>query len=157
MNLNTFGGRLKQERDRLGLSQADCAARGGVQRRAQINYEQNERLPDAGYLLGLAFAGADIQYIVTGVRSDSALSPDERVLLERYRASPAALRDAALRVLLGGNPSQPAVTQMAYGGVGQQVAGNVAVVHQPVAGYGEQGTAKRETKGGRKRGVDSGG
>lgn len=54
-----------------------------------------------------AAAGADVHYILTGNRHAAppeVLAPDERYLLERYRGSPQSLKDAALRVLLGGDP-----------------------------------------------------
>lgn len=64
--MNTFGERLKQERLRLGLSQENLASVGGVQRGAQIKYEKNERLPDAGYVSSIANIGIDVQYLLTG-------------------------------------------------------------------------------------------
>lgn len=100
--MDSIGERLREERDRLGRSQADLASVGGVGRRAQTYYESGERSPDAAYLGRVAEIGIDVQYVITGVRSSSALTPDERVLMERYRASATPLRDAALRVLLGG-------------------------------------------------------
>jgi len=40
-----------------------------VQKRAQINYEKDERQPDAAYLAAVAEAGADVLYVLTGQRS----------------------------------------------------------------------------------------
>jgi transcriptional regulator with XRE-family HTH domain len=94
--------RLKEERKRLSLNQTDFGKIAGVGKTTQINYESGERSPDAAYLAAIAAAGADAQYIVTGIRSEMALAPEERLMLDRYRASSKALRDAALRVLLGG-------------------------------------------------------
>lgn len=87
--MSTIGERLKEERQRLALSQAALGEIGGVQKRAQINYEAGERYPDAAYLAAIARAGADVQYIVTGVRSGTvpALDNAERLLLENYRRS----------------------------------------------------------------------
>lgn len=101
---------------------------GGVQRRAQINYEKGERQPDTDYLAALAAAGADVLYILTGERSGaaSALAPDERLLLDRYRESARPLRDAALRVLLGAtNGENGGATQNFHREVGQAAAGNI--------------------------------
>ena len=50
------------------MSQPDFAALGGASKRAQIRYEADERAPDALYLAGIAKAGANILYIVTGRR-----------------------------------------------------------------------------------------
>lgn len=64
--MNTPGERLKQERQRLGLSQEAFARIGGVGKRTQINYESGERRPDAAYFEGIASAGANVDYILTG-------------------------------------------------------------------------------------------
>lgn len=68
VRLSTIGERLREERDRLGLNQTAFAEAGGVQKRAQVNYEKDERHPDAGYLAAIATAGADVLYILTGSR-----------------------------------------------------------------------------------------
>ncbi|WP_334168248.1 helix-turn-helix transcriptional regulator [Achromobacter mucicolens] len=80
--MNLLGERLRDERVRLGMNQDEFAALGGVQRRAQGNYERNERAPDAEYLARIAEGGADILYIVTGARSLSA--KDLEADLARY-------------------------------------------------------------------------
>jgi transcriptional regulator with XRE-family HTH domain len=64
--MNTPWERLKSERERLGLSQSAFAEIGGVQKRTQINYEHGNRKPDTKYLEGIAAAGADVAYILTG-------------------------------------------------------------------------------------------
>jgi len=69
----SIGTRIKEERLRLGKSQEELAACAGVQRRAQIRYEQGEREPDAGYLRAIAAHGADVLYILTGRREQPAL------------------------------------------------------------------------------------
>lgn len=89
------------------MSQTAFATAGGVGRRAQVNYESGERAPDTDYLARVAEIGVDVQYVITGAVASAVLAPDERLLMERYRASPAALRDAALRVLLGGGEPPP--------------------------------------------------
>lgn len=100
----TPGERLREERARLGFSQTAFAARCGVTKVSQINYEKGERAPDSNYLKAAAETGADIQYILTGVRSVNlhqvadergtyraekkgavALSRDEEALVEKYR------------------------------------------------------------------------
>jgi transcriptional regulator with XRE-family HTH domain len=69
--LNTIGERLREERERLGLSQPAFAEVGGVQKRAQINYEKDERHPDAAYLAAVAAAGVDVLYVLTGQRTEA--------------------------------------------------------------------------------------
>ena len=114
--------RLREERKRLGFSQDAFAEIGGVQKRAQINYEKplddGGRKPDSAYFAAIASVGADVQYILTGVRSSAALAPDERLLLDKYRSSPQAGKDAILGAALGG---QAGFTQKYAGGVGQVV------------------------------------
>ena len=105
----TIGTRLKEERERLGYNQTDFAEIGGVGRKSQFNYEDDERKADTAYLAAIAAIGADIRYIVTGQREGpvpKVLSAEEQTMINRYRASPKPLRDAALRVLLGESPKQ---------------------------------------------------
>ena len=85
--MKTQGERLREERERLGLSQTDFAAIGGLKKLAQISYEQDKRSPDGGYFAAIAAAGADVQYIITGERSDKPLPQREVALLDNYRQS----------------------------------------------------------------------
>lgn len=93
------GKRLREERRRLGYSQADFAEVAGVSRAAQIKYEKGERHPDARYLAAIAEAGADVLYILTGDRSldkerlvlaieavEEALSETNKVMDARHKA-----------------------------------------------------------------------
>lgn len=89
----SIGERLREERNRLGLSQPVFAEVGGVTKKTQMLYEGGERHPDALYLAAIAAAGADVLYILTGQRLGSvaptpALKPDEAALLDNYRHSP---------------------------------------------------------------------
>lgn len=70
--MNSFCERLKEERTRLGFSQADFALLAGVQRRAQVNYEAGERSPDADYLQKISTVGVDVGYLITGSRSSKS-------------------------------------------------------------------------------------
>ncbi|AZY53276.1 helix-turn-helix domain-containing protein [Bordetella avium] len=67
----SIGDRLREERTRLDRNQDEFAEIGGVQRRAQSNYERGERWPDADYLSRVAEAGVDVLYVVTGRREVS--------------------------------------------------------------------------------------
>ncbi len=64
--LSSLGGRIRDERLRLGLSQQAFAKLLGVHRRTQINYELGERKPDTDYLAALANAQVDVSYVLTG-------------------------------------------------------------------------------------------
>lgn len=64
----TIGERLKEERERLGLSQTALAAIGGVGKTTQINYEKGLRNPDSAYLTAVAEDGVDLMYVLAGTR-----------------------------------------------------------------------------------------
>ncbi|MFC5472555.1 helix-turn-helix domain-containing protein [Paraherbaspirillum soli] len=64
--MDTIGGRLKQERERLGKTQVEMGAIAGVTKGSQINYEGDKRVPDASYLKAIAAVGANVQYIISG-------------------------------------------------------------------------------------------
>jgi transcriptional regulator with XRE-family HTH domain len=66
--LRLLGGRLAEERARLGFTQSQIADFANVTRRTQINYESGERAPDAAYLKILEKKGIDPLYIVAGRR-----------------------------------------------------------------------------------------
>lgn len=63
------GARLKEERERLGISQADFAKACGVGRTAQFNYESGKRSPDGNYLHAAGALGVDTGYVLFGDRS----------------------------------------------------------------------------------------
>ncbi|MGB3316043.1 MAG: helix-turn-helix domain-containing protein [Albidovulum sp.] len=67
--------RLREERERLGLSQEAFAALGGQKRLSQTRYERGERVPDSNYLAALSRAGVDVHYVLTGRRSEGG-APD---------------------------------------------------------------------------------
>lgn len=83
--MNTFFERLKEERIRLGINQADFAEMAGVQRRAQVNYESGERTPDAKYLEHIASAGVDVLYLITGERREARVGLERPALGDRER------------------------------------------------------------------------
>ena len=100
--------RLREERERLGFSQEAFGVLGGVQKRAQINYEKGERHPDSAYLAAIAAAGADVLYILTGQRAGGASAPPppravsegDRILLDNFHAAPAQVQ-AGVKTALG--------------------------------------------------------
>lgn len=64
--------RLKSERLKLGLSQAQAADLCGVSREIWGKYERGNAVPGGEVLFSFAATGADIQYILTGIRSQQA-------------------------------------------------------------------------------------
>ena len=123
---------LKEERKRLNLTQAEVASIVGVNRETWSRYESNKLMPGTEVLAAIAAAGADVQYILTGVRGSVALTPDEKLLLERYRSAAKAGKDAILGAALG----QKTFEQKYSGGVGQiveSITGSTAhsTIHMP--------------------------
>lgn len=69
---NLFGRRILEERERLGLSQQEAANAAGVRREMWAKYEAGAE-PKAKVLAGMAAAGADVQYILTGKRQGQGI------------------------------------------------------------------------------------
>lgn len=61
--------RLIEERGRTGYSQADFARKTGMSREGLRLYEMGQRSINGEFLSAAAELGADVQYILTGVRS----------------------------------------------------------------------------------------
>ena len=101
-----FFDRLREERERLALSQQALAEKCGVTARSQRNYESGERNPDSAYLAAIAAAGADVLYILTGQRAGGVkpaptLTAEEETMLGYFRDASKEVRRAALGALLG--------------------------------------------------------
>ncbi|MDR1311122.1 MAG: helix-turn-helix domain-containing protein [Burkholderiaceae bacterium] len=71
--MTTLGERLRIEREKLGSTQHYFGALGGISQQGQANYEADRRKPDTDYLGAIAHV-ADVQYIITGVRSHNTPS-----------------------------------------------------------------------------------
>ncbi|MDD7570208.1 MAG: helix-turn-helix transcriptional regulator [[Actinobacillus] rossii] len=90
MNLSSlFSVRLKNERIRLGLTQAEIASKCGISREMWGKYERGVALAGSEVLFSLASLGVDIGYLFSGVQStpESTLTQKEQTLLEDYRES----------------------------------------------------------------------
>ena len=98
----SIGDRLREERDRLNLSQEEFAALGGASKRTQAAWEKGEQVPNAEFLSLVAEHGVDVLYVVTGQRTPvgaAALTPEESALVENYKHADEAGRAAARTVL----------------------------------------------------------
>lgn len=73
MQSNNFSERLREERERVGLSQSAMAEVGGVKKLAQHTYEKGDRSPTAEYLERLISTGVDVSYLFTGRRTNGSL------------------------------------------------------------------------------------
>ena len=126
-----IGDRVREERERLGMSQTEFGEAAGVNRGSQFNYEQGRRMPDAAYLAAIAKLGADLLYIVVGDQSFErvrALGADEQLLVDAFRSASPEVRRAALAVLLSTRDFAPSarVNQAFHGSVGSVVQGDVS-------------------------------
>jgi transcriptional regulator with XRE-family HTH domain len=93
--ISQIGVRLEEERKRLGLKSQQAAGDAcGVSREIWGKYERGIVMPGGEVLFSFAAAGADVQYILTGIRSNMAteqhsgyavLNPRETMLLDNYR------------------------------------------------------------------------
>lgn len=66
--MSNLGKRLKDERERLGLTQQKFGGACGVSKTTQYLYEKGERQPAADYLDAAERLGVDAHYIFTGTR-----------------------------------------------------------------------------------------
>lgn len=109
-----IGERLKEERERLDLTQPVFSEVAGAKKRTLIDWEKNISSPTAVQLSALCSIGVDVLYVLTGQRgatvqassqfSSTAEMPiDEQLLLETYRALPTAKQKKLLADLLTGN------------------------------------------------------
>ena len=89
--------RLREERERLGMTQIELGSIGGISKQDQCRYETGTKKFDANYLIAIAVAGANVLYILTGQRTERSLPSQERALLDDYRACD----DDAKRIIEG--------------------------------------------------------
>ena len=89
----SYGERLKQERNRLGFTQGELAEIGGVRRTTVYMYERGTRRPSLDFICALLPAGLSLSYILLGERYvvdaservvDTDLAGDLHTLVDRY-------------------------------------------------------------------------
>ncbi|AIA72728.1 putative phage-related DNA-binding protein [Pectobacterium atrosepticum SCRI1043] len=68
----SLGERLREERERLGFSQADFAELVGASRKSQIRWEKAESAPSADSISLWANVGLDVLYLITGQAQKSS-------------------------------------------------------------------------------------
>ena len=99
--MSGIGVRLRQERERLGLSQKTFGEIGGVEANAQGKYENGDRAPKADYLSRVAARGVDVLYVLTGSPTptliDNLSQIEEKVLIS-YRILHKEDQDAIRRL-----------------------------------------------------------
>lgn len=109
-SLSEVGTRLRQERDRRDLNQADFGVMGGINRNTQALYESGKRPFDVQYLLNLIENGIDSHYLLTGKRQIPALSERQSAILSAFDAM-SALDQAALLRLSCAITGQPPIVE----------------------------------------------
>ena len=88
MNFSSLvAGRLADERKRLFSSQADAATACGVSREMWGKYERGVAGIGGEVLFLFAAAGADVNYILTGQRTQPPVSKRVQTLLNHYEAT----------------------------------------------------------------------
>ncbi|EGH05030.1 helix-turn-helix domain-containing protein [Pseudomonas syringae pv. actinidiae] len=83
------GVRLREERERLGLSQTEFGTLVGVSRGTQKNYELGTALGalDLKYLMALEANGIDAGYVLTAQRRyGRGITSEESQILAQYRS-----------------------------------------------------------------------
>ena len=101
IQMSGIGSRLRQERERLGLSQKAFGEIGGVEANAQGKYESGDRAPKADYLSRVAVRGVDVLYVLTGQVTPTQLdnlSQVEEKVLGNYRVLQKEDQDAIHRL-----------------------------------------------------------
>ena len=93
------GLRLREERNRLGISQTDFAEQAGVSRGSQVNYESGEREPDAAYYEAIAKLGASLTYIHEGERIEGLPSFAGSIAERIFKKADTALNHDAMAML----------------------------------------------------------
>lgn len=123
VDLRAIGSRIEGLRGQL--SQAEFAARLGVDRKTVGTWERGERLPDTRALLGLwSEFGADPAWVLTGAGFAPATTADERELLVLYRSAPLAGKAAAIGALQGVASAKVVI----HGDVGSQAESNTGPI-----------------------------
>ena len=120
----SLGKRLAEARKAFGLSQVAFAERCGISDSAQLHFEKEKSLPGSAYLLELAKLGIDVNFVLLGM--PGAMTPEEAVLLNAFRAADEKTRKTLLAHALVGQSALSAPAQSVGGdNHGQLVSGDV--------------------------------
>lgn len=159
-----IGERLREERERLGLTQSAFADKADVGRKSQGNYEAGERTPDAVYLAAAATLGVDVTYVVTGIRGGGvveSVTRQKRAMLDLYDTFDDDVRELVdqlvkvVRVKAGARPSPSNATPQTRG-ASQTFNGPVGGIVGDVVGNVRGGDIHFKTGAGKKTDKDLG-
>ncbi|WP_304671572.1 helix-turn-helix domain-containing protein [Neisseria blantyrii] len=81
-NSSFSGNRLKEERKKLKLTQAEIAEKCGVSGRMWGNYERGISQPKTELFFQFEKVGIDVQYVMHGRRGETAVMPSESLSAE---------------------------------------------------------------------------
>lgn len=118
-----IGRRLREEREKIGMTQDDMASIFEVSTKTWGKYERGVTTPDAVMLNLLGGrCGVDVYYILSGSRAHGIpnATEDEIELIKIYRSAPLAVKAAALAALTAGSLSLGTIRAS---GKGHRIAG----------------------------------
>ncbi|GEK74215.1 XRE family transcriptional regulator [Halomonas halophila] len=93
--MDSIGARLREERERLGLTQTELGEKAGVTKNTQRLYESDQRSPKADYLVAVEHVGVDTRYVLMGTHEEGQGEKEPRDLPEPANEdlSPVAMYD----------------------------------------------------------------
>ena len=152
-----LGIRIKDERERLGLTQPEFAEIAGAKKRTVIDWQNGVSSPTAIQLAALAAAGVDIAYVITGVPAEAhgklADVAQASQLLQRAGASEEVARELmpALVQLLSKKRSSLSPDDSAFLEDYRRCSpADQAVIRQMAARFADDATMKAPAKKKRK-------
>lgn len=96
----SFGSRLRQRAEELGVSNAEIARRLGLSERRYAHYVSGQREPDLATLVKIARALGTTPNWLLAVGEAEETRSDRSVLLDRLRLAGGSLTDEALRMIV---------------------------------------------------------
>lgn len=100
--MSSIGDRIKEERERLGLTLVVFAELADSKKNTVIDWQKDVSSPPLAKLSALEKLGFDVSYVITGKRLElpDSIPADEQLLLEGYRALPIDQRRAMLSAVI---------------------------------------------------------
>ncbi|PIQ25209.1 MAG: hypothetical protein CO070_08265 [Gallionellales bacterium CG_4_9_14_0_8_um_filter_55_61] len=79
---NSFGARLRAERERQGLTQEHFGSLGGVTRLTQSKYESGESSPNVDYLMKIEPYGVDLHFLLNCDIEDAPIFSSKNLIID---------------------------------------------------------------------------
>ena len=106
-SLSAFGRRMRDERKRKSLLLKEFASLVEVSEKSQIAYENGKTPPTVSYLYRASEQGIDIEYVLTGKRSDRPENEDDARFLARFHQLGDRERHAVMQLVENLNAGAP--------------------------------------------------